>query len=196
MVDQGLTRKSACELVSLIRSRAVSAVEVLDAHLATIERLNPKLNAIVTLAAEKARDAARVARTDNLLCGLPIAIKDVIATKGVRTTFGSLVFEKNIPAEDHLLAERLKAAGVILLGKTNTPEFGAGSQTFNKVFGATKNPYDLTKTCGGSSGGAAVAVATGMLPFADGGDFAASLRNPGNYCNVVGFRPTTGRVPA
>ena len=94
------------------------------------------------------------------------------------------------------MAERLKAAGAILIGKTNTPEFGAGSQTFNKVFGATRNPYDLSKTCGGSSGGAAVAVACGMVPFADGGDFAASLRNPGNYCNVIGFRPSTGRVPA
>jgi amidase len=101
-----------------------------------------------------------------------------------------------VPAEDHILAERLKRAGAILIGKTNTPEFGAGSQTFNKVFGATRNPYDLTKTCGGSSGGAAVAVACGMVPFADGGDFAASLRNPGNFCNVIGFRPSTGRVPA
>jgi amidase len=120
----------------------------------------------------------------------------VIATKGVRTTWGSLVYKDHIPAEDHILAERLKAAGAILIGKTNTPEFGAGSQTFNKVFGATRNPYDLSKTCGGSSGGAAVAVACGMLPFADGGDFAASLRNPGSFCNVIGFRPSTGRVPA
>jgi amidase len=123
-------------------------------------------------------------------------MKDVIATKGVRTTWGSLVHKDFVPKEDNVLAERLKAAGGILLGKTNTPEFGAGSQTFNKVFGATRNPYDLSKTCGGSSGGAAVAVACGMVPVADGGDFAASLRNPGSYCNVVGFRPTTGRVPA
>ena len=114
----------------------------------------------------------------------------------MRTTWGSLVYKDHVPAEDHIMAERLKAAGAILIGKTNTPEFGAGSQTFNKVFGATRNPYDLSKTCGGSSGGAAVAVACGMVPFADGGDFAASLRNPGNYCNVIGFRPSTGRVPA
>src|SRR5207244_8442224 len=102
----------------------------------------------------------------------------------------------HVPAEDHVLVERLSAAGAITIGKTNTPEFGAGSQTFNAVFGATRNPYDLSKTCGGSSGGAAVAVACGMLPFADGSDLAASLRNPGNFCNVVGFRPTPGRVPA
>src|SRR6185295_14574581 len=111
-------------------------------------------------------------------------------------TQGSPIFAHNVPQEDHALVARLSAAGVILLGKTNTPEFGAGSQTFNKVFGATRNPYDLAKTCGGSSGGAAVAVACGMLPFADGSDLAASLRNPGSYCNVVGFRPTPGRVPA
>src|SRR5439155_4914073 len=130
------------------------------------------------------------------LHGLPIAHKDLQPTKGVRTTFGSPVFRDFVPAEDSLLVERLRKAGAILVGKTNTPEFGAGSQTFNKVFGATLNPYDVTKTCGGSTGGGAVAVACGMLPFADGGDLGASLRNPGNYCNVVGFRPTPGRVPA
>src|SRR6185503_9483107 len=130
------------------------------------------------------------------LAGLPIAYKDLIPTKGIRTTFGSKVYEKRIPDENHLLVERLSQAGAITLGKTNTPEFGAGSQTFNAVFGATRNPYDPSKTCGGSSGGAAVAVACGMLPFADGSDLAASLRNPGNYCNVVGFRPTPGRVPS
>jgi amidase len=114
----------------------------------------------------------------------------------VRTTYGSPIFENNIPNDDHLIVERLSAAGAITLGKTNTPEFGAGSHTFNTVFGTTLNPYDRSKTCGGSSGGAAVAVASGMLPFADGSDLAASLRNPGNYCNVVGFRPTPGRVPS
>jgi amidase len=191
----------ARKLASLLLKRKISAVEVVSAFIAQIERVNPKVNAIVTFLPEQALKQARLfdrkkKKDPGLLAGLPIAIKDVIATKGVRTTYGSLVYEKNIPAEDHLLAERLKAAGAILIGKTNTPEFGAGSQTFNKVFGATRNPYDPSKTCGGSSGGAAVAVATGMLPFADGGDFAASLRNPGNYCNVVGFRPTTGRVPA
>ena len=116
-------------------------------------------------------------------------------TKGIRTTFGSPIFRDHVPAEDHAIVGRLKDAGAILLGKTNTPEFAVGSQTFNAVFGATLNPYDLTKTCGGSSGGAAVAVACGMLPFADGSDLGASLRNPGSFCNVVGFRPTPGRVP-
>jgi amidase len=187
-------------LARLIRARKISATEVMRAFIAQIERVNPKVNAIVTflpeqgLAAAKALD--RKKSFDGPFAGLPIAIKDVIMTKGVRTTWGSLVHKDHVPTEDHIMAERLKAAGAILIGKTNTPEFGAGSQTFNKVFGATRNPYDLTKTCGGSSGGAAVAVATGMVPFADGGDFAASLRNPGNYCNVIGFRPSTGRVPA
>jgi amidase len=129
------------------------------------------------------------------LAGLPIAYKDLVPTKGIRTTLGSLAYKDNVPAEDALLVERLQAAGAITIGKTNTPEFGAGSNTFNAVFGATRNPYDLSKTSGGSSGGAGAAVACGMLPFADGSDLAASLRNPGNYCNVVGFRPTPGRVP-
>ena len=195
-----LVFQRATTLARLLRARKVSATEVTRAFIAQIERLNPAVNAIVTFLPEQALKAARALDKNRspkgILAGLPIAIKDVIATKGVRTTFGSLVHENNIPSEDHLLAERLKAAGTILLGKTNTPEFGAGSQTFNKVFGATRNPYDLSKTCGGSSGGAAVAVACGMAPFADGGDFAASLRNPGNFCNVVGFRPSTGRVPA
>ena len=170
------------------------------AFIAQIERVNPKVNAIVTFLPEEGLKAAKALDRkkdfSKPFAGLPIAIKDVIATKGVRTTWGSLVYKDHVPAEDHIMAERLKAAGAILIGKTNTPEFGAGSQTFNKVFGATRNPYDLSKTCGGSSGGAGVAVACGMLPFADGGDFAASLRNPGNYCNVIGFRPSTGRVPA
>src|SRR5687768_4165524 len=186
-------------LARLVRARKLSATEVVRAFIAQIERVNPKVNAIVTFLPEQALAAAKAfdkKKINGPLGGLPIAIKDVIATKGVRTTWGSLVHKDHVPKEDHIMAERLKAAGAILIGKTNTPEFGAGSQTINKVFGATRNPYDLSKTCGGSSGGAAVAVATGMVPFADGGDFAASLRNPGNYCNVIGFRPSTGRVPA
>jgi len=190
----------ARKLAQLIRARKLSATEVVQAFIAQIERVNPKVNAIVTFLPEDALKAAKAfdrKKPKNLpLGGLPIAIKDVIATKGVRTTWGSLVYKDHVPAEDHILAERLKAAGAILIGKTNTPEFGAGSQTFNEVFGAPRNPYDLSKTCGGSSGGAAVATACGMVPFADGGDFAASLRNPGSFCNVIGFRPSTGRVPA
>jgi amidase len=189
----------ARQLARLIRSRKVSATEVMRAFIAQIERVNPKVNAIVTflpeqaLKAAKALDRRKGARPP--LAGLPIAYKDLVDTKGIRTTRGSLVYQDYVPQKDALLVERLQAAGAITLGKTNTPEFGAGSNTFNKVFGATRNPYDLTKTAGGSSGGAAAAVACGMLPFADGSDLAASLRNPGNFCNVVGFRPTPGRVP-
>ncbi len=196
-----LVFQSAKKLARLIRTRKVSAVEVMKAHIAQIERVNPKVNAIVTFLPEAAlKEAkkvdAKLAKGGEVgpLAGLPIAYKDMIATKGIRTTFGSPIYKDNVPDADHLLVERLKAAGAITIGKTNTPEFAAGSQTFNKVFGATPNPYDLTKTCGGSSGGAAVAVACGMLPFADGSDLGASLRNPGNFCNVVGFRPTPGRT--
>ncbi|MBU2227231.1 MAG: amidase [Proteobacteria bacterium] len=199
----------ARKLARLIRTRKLSAAEVMGAHIAQIERLNPKVNAIVTFLPEQALETAkrfdaRLARTKGAgadgpvsgpLAGLPIAYKDMIQTKGIRTTFGSPIYADHVPDDDHVLVERLAAAGAITLGKTNTPEFAAGSQTFNKVFGATLNPYDLEKTCGGSSGGAAVAVACGMLPFADGSDLGGSLRNPGNFCNVVGFRPTPGRVP-
>ncbi|HEX6265404.1 MAG TPA: amidase [Burkholderiales bacterium] len=186
------------KLARLIHARRLSVTEVMRAFVARIERVNPKVNAIVTFLPEQALEAAKAldrVRTKPPLAGLPIAHKDLVPTKGVRTTFGSLVYEHHVPEQNHLIVDRLAAAGAILIGKTNTPEFGSGSQTFNKVFGATRNPYDLSKTCGGSSGGGAVAVACGMLPFADGSDLAASLRNPGNYCNVIGFRPTPGRVP-
>jgi len=192
----------AKKLAQLIRGRKLSSTEVMKAFIAQIERVNPKVNAIVTFLPERALSAARKfdrnfkANKSRPLAGLPIAFKDLVATKGIRTTLGSLVYQDSIPDHDALIVERLQAAGAITLGKTNTPEFGAGSNTFNKVFGATRNPYDPGKTSGGSSGGAAAAVASGMLPFADGSDLAASLRNPGNYCNVVGFRPTPGRVPS
>jgi amidase len=191
----------ARKLAQMIRTRKASATEVMQAFITQVERVNPKVNAIVTflpdlaLAAAKKLDRKGKSRNGGPLAGLPIAYKDLVPTQGVRTTFGSVVFEKNVPDKNHLIVDRLMQAGAITLGKTNTPEFGAGSQTFNAVFGATLNPYDVSKTCGGSSGGAGVAVASGMLPFADGSDLAASLRNPGNYCNVVGFRPTPGRVP-
>ena len=205
MPQKDLVFQSAKKLARLIRTRKLSAVEVMKAHIAQIERVNPKVNAIVTFLPEAAlKDArkldAKLGRKDGAhglgpLAGLPIAYKDMVITKGIRTTFGSPIYKDNVPDADHVLVERLKAAGAITIGKTNTPEFAAGSQTFNKVFGATPNPYDLGKTCGGSSGGAAVSVACGMLPFADGSDLGASLRNPGNFCNVVGFRPTPGRTP-
>src|SRR5262249_47328257 len=161
-------------------------------HLKQIERVNPKVNAIVTLAAEMALEAAAEAdevqaRGDALgaLHGLPVAHKDLLETRGVRTTYGSPLFRDHIPDADDLVLERMRRAGAILIGKTNTPEFGAGSQTFNTIFGATRNPYDLTKTCGGSTGGGAVALACGMAPLATGSDLGGSLRNPAAYCNVV-----------
>jgi amidase len=168
-----------------------------------IERVNPIVNAIVTqipaeqvLAAADSADKA-LARGENTgpLHGLPIAHKDLVPTKDLRTTWGSPIFKDFIPDHDGLIVQRLKKAGAITIGKTNTPEFGAGSQTFNQVFGETVNPYDTTKTCGGSSGGAAVALACGLLPLADGSDMGGSLRNPGNFCNIVGFRTSPGRVP-
>jgi amidase len=174
----------------------------MTAHLTQIERVNPRVNAIVTLLADRAMESASaadeaLARGEDVgpLHGLPIAHKDLQPTKGIRTTFGSPIYRDYVPADDSLLVERLRIAGAITIGKTNTPEFGAGSQTFNPVFGSTLNPYDLTKTCGGSSGGAAVALACGMLPIADGSDMGGSLRNPASFCNVVGLRPSAGRVP-
>jgi len=193
---------STVEMARLIRTKQMSAREALAVHLKQIERVNPKVNAIVTLVPEMAADDAAKAdemqaRNETLgpLHGLPVAHKDLMETRGIRTTFGSPLYKDYIPAEDDLVVERIRRAGAITIGKTNTPEFGAGSQTFNTLFGATYNPYDLTKTCGGSSGGAAVALACGLVPVADGSDTGGSLRNPAAFCNVVGFRPSIGRVP-
>ena len=194
---------SAKKLARMIASRKVSAVEVMRAFIDRIHLLNPKVNAIVTFLPEQAlaqakkldRRLGKGAPTPGPLTGLPIAFKDILPTQGIRTTYGSPIYADHVPTQDHAVVERITAAGAITIGKTNTPEFAVGSQTFNEVFGATLNPYDLTKSCGGSSGGAAVAVACAMLPFADGSDLGASLRNPGSACNVVGFRPTPGRVP-
>src|SRR5919107_1608973 len=193
----------ATELVRLVRAKELSVREVMEAHLARIERVNGQVNAIVTLTAERAMDQARAAddvlargEEPGPLAGLPVAHKDLFLTKGVRTTFGSLAYNDFVPDHDALIVERLREAGAISVGKTNTPEFGAGSQTFNEVFGETLNPYDPARTCGGSSGGAAVALACGMVPIADGSDMGGSLRNPASFCNVVGFRPSPGRVPS
>jgi amidase len=191
------------EIARLVRERELSAAEVMAAHLDRIEKLDPALNAIPTLRpredllAEARRADEALARSESVgpLHGLPHAVKDMAATKGMRTTLGSRIFAEFVPTQDALFVERLRTAGAILIGKTNVPEFGAGSQTFNEVFGPTRNPYDPTKTPGGSSGGAAVALACGMVPFADGSDLGGSLRNPGSFTNVVGFRPTSGRVP-
>src|SRR5262249_40379309 len=177
---------TAVELARRIRAHEVSVTEVVRAHLAQIERVNPKVNAIVTLTAERAlveareKDAA-LARGDDAagaLVGLPVAHKDLVPTRGIRTTYGSPIYRDNVPDQDALLVERLRAAGAITFGKTNTPEFGAGSQTFNEVFGRTLNPYDPTKTCGGSSGGAAGALACGMVAIADGRDTRRPPRQP------------------
>src|SRR5215207_9248955 len=193
----------ATELVTLLRSKQVSAREVMQAHLAQIERVNPKVNAIVTLVADRAM--ADAAKADDALArggprgplhGLPIAHKDLFPTKGIRTTQGSPFFRDFVPDADAPIITLSRNAGALTVGKTNTPEFGAGSHTFNTVFGATKNPHDLTRSCGGSSGGSAVALATGMVPIADGSDTGGSLRNPAAFCNVVGFRPSPGRVSA
>ena len=193
----------ATELVAMMKAKKVSAREVLQAHLDQIDRVNPKVNAIVTLVADRAMADAKKADDEiargtprGSLHGLPIAHKDLVSTAGIRTTQGSPFYKDFVPTHDAPIVQRIRAAGGITIGKTNTPEFGAGSHTFNTVFGATKNPYDTSKTCGGSSGGAAVSLATGMIPIADGSDTGGSLRNPASFCNVVGFRPSPGRVPS
>lgn len=193
----------ATVLVEMLRTKKVSAVEVMKAHLSQIARVNPKVNALVTLVdedqllaqAQSADDALAKRKWLGPLHGVPIGVKDLNPTKGIRTTYGSPLFRDDIPKTDCLLVEREKKAGGIVIGKTNVPEFGLGSQTFNPVFGATRNPYDLTKTCGGSTGGGAVATVCGMVPLADGSDYGGSLRNPPNFCNAVGLRPSPGRVP-
>jgi len=200
--ERDLCFTPATELVKLYRVRKVSPLEVVQAVLARVDQVNPQVNAYVTIARESALKAARAAtralrRGAKLppLHGVPVSIKDLEPTKGIRTTWGSKIFEHHVPEEDALIVERLKAAGAIVVGKTNTPEFGAGANTFNAVFGATHNPWNLVLTCGGSSGGAAVALATGMGPIAQGSDLGGSLRIPAAFCGVVGFRTTPGLVP-
>lgn len=197
-----LIYKPATLLASQIAIRQLSCEDVMKAFLVRIDTVNPKVNAICTLLPEKAMEEAK-AKDEALakgiepgpLFGLPIAIKDLANTKDILTTMGSPIYKDNVPDFDDLFVERIKAAGAIVIGKTNTPEFGAGSHSFNTVFGVTRNPYNLDRSAGGSSGGAGAALASGMLPIADGSDFGGSLRNPGSFNNVVGFRPTPGRVP-
>ena len=194
---------SAREVAGLIRSRQVSAREVMSAFLAQIARLNPALNAIVAklddqtcLALADAADRELASgRPVGLLHGLPIAFKDLEAAVGFPFTKGSPIFKAVMPADDTVIVERLRRAGTIPIGKTNVPEFGMGSHTYNHVYGTTVNPYDRTKSAGGSSGGAGAAIASGMLPLADGGDLGGSLRNPANFNNIVALRPTVGLVP-
>ncbi|WP_264198601.1 amidase [Streptomyces violascens] len=202
MTNQDLVFQTARELVELMVTRQVSAREVLEAHLRQVERVNPAVNAVVTFVPEIAH--AMAARADESIArgvrlgplhGLPALHKDLAATKDIRTTQGSPIFQDDVPTYNTLVVQRMVDAGAVTMGKTNTPEFGTGSQTYNRLFGATRNPYDTSVTCGGSSGGAAVALACGMTPIADGSDMAGSLRNPASYCNVVGLRPSIGRVP-
>jgi len=202
MAIESLTRKSAGELVALVKSREITPVEILDAHLSAIERVNPTLNAIVTLAADEARAAALAAgdavmRGDTLgpLHGLPIGIKDTTPTAGIRTTYGSPLYKDHVPGEDAEVVRRLKAAGAIVVAKTNTPEFATGANTVNPVFGATRNPWNPALSPAGSSGGAAAAVASGMLPLAQGTDFGCSIRMPAAFCGILGIRPTPGLTP-
>ena len=201
-VAPSLAHRSARELARLIRTRAVSPVDVLDAHVKVIEAINPRLNAFITLAVEPARDAARRAEAAVMkgealgaLHGLPTGIKDNAPTAGMRTTFGSLLYRDNVPTEDAEVVRRLKSAGVIVLGKTSLPEFATGANTVNELIGATRNPWNPALSAAGSSGGAAVAAATGMVAFAHGTDFGCSIRMPAAFCGIVGIRPTPGLVP-
>ncbi|MGZ4166774.1 MAG: amidase [Solirubrobacteraceae bacterium] len=193
---------TARDLAAAIRRRDLSAREVVTWHLERIDEVNPRLNAVVSLRGEEALADAdiadrRAAAGDPLgpLHGLPIAIKDLEDTAGIRTTYGSQAFAAHVPVADSLLVQRLRAAGVIIVGKTNTPEFGVGSHTFNRVFGVTRNPWALDRSAGGSSGGAGAALAAGLLPIADGSDHGGSIRNPASFNGVVGLRPTPGLVP-
>jgi amidase len=200
--DDDVCFRPATELAALVRTREISARELLEAHLARIEQHNPGVNAVVTLdvdgarAAADAADAALAAGEEvGPLHGLPVAHKDTHATGGMRTTWGSPLHADTVPLRDELVVARLKAAGTVRVGKTNVPEFAAGSHTFNPLFGATHNPYRHGLSAGGSSGGAAAALAAGFVPVAEGSDMGGSLRNPAAFCNVVGLRPTPGRVP-
>ena len=196
-----LTALTAHALAELIRTRRVSSEEVVAAHLARIDEINPTINAIVSYRPEEALAEARendtlTARGISLgpLHGLPIAVKDLMDVAGVRTTHGSRIYKDYVAENDSVIVSRMREAGAVIVGKTNVPEFGVGSHTFNAVFGPTRNPYDLTKSAGGSSGGAGAAVTSGMLPLADGSDLGGSIRNPASFGNLVGLRPTAGRV--
>lgn len=194
--------QTATELARNIREKQISPVEVIDIFLERVSSLNPKLNAIVTLAADEARAQAKkaeqaVMQGDTLgpLHGVPVAMKDLTATKGIRTTFGSLAFKDHTPDRDATVVTRLKEAGAIIIGKTNTPEFGYKGTTDNPLFGATKNPWDLHLTPGGSSGGSAAAVAARLIPVAEGSDGGGSIRIPASLCGVFGLKPSFGRIP-
>ncbi|WP_192913841.1 amidase [Roseibium sediminis] len=194
-----LTSLDAVDLLGLMERKEISSADVMDAVLDRIEQVNPAINAIVSMPDREALMAAAKAADNEArkgpLHGLPFAVKDLVEVKGLRSTHGSPIFADHVPVQDDILAERLRAAGAIFIGKTNTPEFGMGSQSYNPVHGVTRNPYDTSRTAGGSSGGAAAALAARLVLLADGSDMMGSLRNPAAFCNVYGFRPTYGLVP-
>ena len=196
----GLCDHSASDLSLMIAGRQLAPSEVMADHLARISAVNGVVNAVISL--RNPDDLMREARAADdapnrgWMHGLPLAVKDLLATNGLRTTYGSPLFAGHVPDEDDLIVARMRAAGAIIIGKTNTPEWGHGSHSFNPVHGVTRNPYDLSRTAGGSSGGAAAALAARMVPLADGSDMMGSLRNPAAFCNVYGFRPTWGLVPS
>jgi amidase len=203
LVDETIVEWTATEIARRVRAREVSALGVVEAHLARIGRVNPTINAICTLVAERALDTARTIDDDiangrplGPLAGVPVGIKDVVPTAGIRTTYGSTLYADHVPSQDAEVVRRIKAAGGIIIGKTNTPEFAAGANTFNAVFGATRNPWNPALSASGSTGGGAAALASGMIALADGSDLGGSLRTPAAFCGVVGMRPSVGLVPS
>jgi len=189
-----LTALSATDVVKLVRSGEVTPVELVEASLARIEAVDGGLNALPTVCAERALARAAEVAADAPLAGLPLAVKDLTDVAGVRTTYGSPIYADHVPDRSDLLVERLESQGAVVVAKSNTPEFGAGGNTFNEVFGETRNPWDTARTCGGSSGGAAAALASGQVWLATGSDLGGSLRTPAGFCGVVGLRPSPGRV--
>ena len=196
-----LAALSATEIVALVKARQISPVEVVKASLDRIERCNPTLNAVVTLNEQAIEDAIALEASiksssdTHVLCGVPVGIKDLTPVAGLRTTYGSPIFSDHIPTEDAIIVQRLRSEGAIIVGKTNTPEFGAGASTFNEVFGRTRNPWNPERTSGGSTGGGAAALASGMIGIAEGSDLGGSLRIPASFCGLVGLRPSPGLVP-
>ena len=201
MTHGDLAALSATETVALVKARQISPVEVVEASLDRIERYNPTLNAVVTLNEQAIEDAGalevslRSAAGSQVLCGVPVGIKDLTPVAGLRTTYGSPIFSDHVPTEDAMVVQRLRSEGAIIVGKTNTPEFGAGASTFNEVFGRTRNPWNPERTSGGSTGGGASALASGMIAIAEGSDLGGSLRIPASFCGLVGLRPSPGLVP-
>ncbi len=190
-----LIASSARDIVERLRKKEITPFDLIDAAVARIEVVDGAVNAVPTLCVERARECAGSHTEQSLLCGLPILVKDLVDVAGVRTTYGSPIFRDHVPEASNFLIDRLEANGAVVLGKSNTPEWGAGANTFNEVFGKTVNPYDTALSCGGSSGGSAVALSTGMAWLATGSDLGGSLRIPAAFCNVVGLRPSPGRVP-